>query len=135
VRNLNPNEHHAGKEFIVEEQTGLLAFLRARLSGQSRNNVKSILSGGAVSVDGKTVTQHDHALRPGQCVRIAPAEQQRYKMPKRLKIIYEDDELLTVNKPAGLLTVATGGASEPTAYRDATEYVRGQSEQPYFYRP
>ncbi len=114
----------AGKKFIVEEPSGLLAFLLAGLSGKSRNNVKSILSGGAVSVDGKTVTRHDHPLRPGQCVCISPPEQQPGKLTGRLKLIYEDDELLAVNKAAGLLTVATGSGNEQTAYREATEYVR-----------
>ena len=122
--NSNKPKHTAGKEYKVEEPSELLAFLLNKLSGKSRNNVKSVLSGGAVAVDGKTVTHYAHPLRPGQTVRIAAPEQMRYKQPKRLKIIFEDDELIAINKPAGLLTVATDIEKTQTAYHDVTEYVR-----------
>jgi 23S rRNA pseudouridine1911/1915/1917 synthase len=114
----------AGKAFIVEEQAGLLAFLLDKLSGKSRNNVKSLLTRRAVSVDGKTVTRHDYPLRAGQTVQIAAPGQRTYERPKHLKIIYEDDELIAVNKPAGLLSIATDSEKERTAYRDVTDYVR-----------
>ena len=120
----NKSKQTTEKVFIVEEQGSLLPFLLSNLTGKSRNNVKTILSGGAVSVDGKSVTKFDHPLRPGQTIRIAPPGQMRYKQPKRLKILFEDDELIAINKPSGLLTVATDTEKTQTAYHDVTEYVR-----------
>ncbi len=122
--NTDSTSKPSGMEFIADEQTGLLAFLLKTLTNKSRNNVKSILSSGAVSVDGKKTTRHDHPVRPGQAVRIAAPEQMRYKKPKRLKFVYEDDELIAINKPAGLLSVATDSENLQTAYRDVTDYVR-----------
>ncbi len=124
MQNNDKKKHLDGKDYIVEEPAELLAFLRLKLAQKSRNAVKTILSSGAVSVDGKKVTRHDHALRPGQTVRIASPDQMRYKQPKRLKVIYEDDELIAINKPAGLLTIATDLEKEQTAYHDVTDYVR-----------
>lgn len=45
-------------------------------------------------------------------------------LPKGLEIIYEDDEILVVNKPAGLLTVGTATNKSRTVYCFLTDYVR-----------
>ena len=45
-------------------------------------------------------------------------------LPRGLEIIYEDDDLLVVNKPAGLVTVGTATNTLRTAYHFLTDYVR-----------
>lgn len=99
-------------------------FLLKSLTGKSRNNVKSLLTNRTVSVDGKTVTKHDHPLKAGQTVRILSQEHMLQKQFKHLKIIYEDDELIAIDKPAGLLSIATDKEAERTAYHLMTDYVR-----------
>jgi 23S rRNA pseudouridine1911/1915/1917 synthase len=50
-------------------------------------------------------------------------------LPKGLVILYEDRDILVVDKPAGLLTIATDKAKSDTAYFMLTDYVRkGQSK-------
>jgi len=48
----------------------------------------------------------------------------RRHLPKNLEIIYEDNDILVVNKPAGLLTVGTETNKTNTAYYILTDYVR-----------
>lgn len=110
--------------YVVEEPTGLLEFLLKHVTGKSRNNIKSLLTNKTVSVDGKTVTRHDHPLKTGQTVRIALPVHMLQKQFKPLKIIYEDEELIAIDKPAGLLSVATDNEKENTAYHLMTDYVR-----------
>jgi RluA family pseudouridine synthase len=45
-------------------------------------------------------------------------------LPKGLKFLYEDDDILVVDKPAGLLTVGTATDKTRTAYHILTDYVR-----------
>ena len=45
----------------------------------------------------------------------------------RLPIVYEDQWVIVVDKPAGLLSMSTGGDGETTAYSILTDYVRSQS--------
>jgi RluA family pseudouridine synthase len=45
-------------------------------------------------------------------------------LPKNLKILYEDKDLLVVDKPAGLLSVATKTNKTRTVYYFLTDYVR-----------
>lgn len=115
--------------FTVTEPSGLLEFLLKNVTGKSRNNVKSLLTRKAVSVNGRTISRHDYALKPGQVVRIAPPEKEIQKQIKGLKFIYEDDELIVVDKPAGLLSIATDNEKEKTAYHLLTEYVRLQNKR------
>ena len=110
-------------EFTVAEAATLLPFLLEQVKGKSRNTVKNLLSRRQVRVNGKTVTNFDHPLRPGQVVSILPPEEERPPKPP-FDILYEDAELLVIDKPAGLLTVATDREKERTAYRMATAYVR-----------
>ena len=45
-------------------------------------------------------------------------------LPKELEILYEDRDIIVINKPAGLLTMATERERENTAYFLLTDYVR-----------
>ena len=106
----------------VEEADTLLPFLLAHARGYSRNNLKSLLTGRQVLVDGIPVTRHDAPLTPRQQVCLAPRRGKEAQLP--FPILYEDDRLLAVDKPAGLLTVANEGERLNTAYRQVTAYVR-----------
>lgn len=48
-------------------------------------------------------------------------------------ILYEDPELLVVNKPAGQLTIATDALRQETAYRQATDYIRIRNKKARLY--
>ncbi|TGM47125.1 RluA family pseudouridine synthase [Leptospira biflexa] len=50
-------------------------------------------------------------------------------LPKGLSIIYEDRDLLVVDKPAGLLTIATESEKSKTAYASLMDYVKKGSER------
>ena len=106
-------------EYTVEAGGPLLPFLLERVRG-SRNHVKSLLTRGQVEVDGKTVTRHDHPLTPGQWVAVLAAPRPAAPFP----VLYEDGRILVVDKPAGLLSMASDREKLRTAYRMATDYVR-----------
>ena len=105
-------------EYTVETGGPLLPFLLEREKG-SRNRVKALLARGQVSVDGETVTRHDHPLSPGQRVAVSPRAVEAPPFP----VLYEDGRLLVIHKPAGLLSMASDRERLRTAYRMATDYV------------
>lgn len=114
------------QSFTVNEPIGLLDFLFENMKGKGVNKVKSTLKYRLVSVDGKVTTQFDYPLRKGQVVSIASykPEYKRDNVPDMPDIIYEDDNIIVVNKPAGMLAVATDEEKENTAYHAVTEYVK-----------
>lgn len=116
---------------IVDEQNNgveLLAFLLDRIKNKSRNNIKSLLGFRAVSVDGKVVTRFNERLKTGQTVSVsaAPKNDNQYKNTFELPfpILHEDDSIIAIDKPCGLLSIATDKEKEVTAYRFLTEYVK-----------
>ena len=111
--------------YTVAEATTLLPFLLVHIKGKSRNNVKSLLSRKLVTVDGRPTSQFDTPLAPGQVVTIlsVPAPKSG-ALP--FPLLYEDEHLIVVNKPAKLLSVATDKEKTRTAYHIVTDYVKSQ---------
>lgn len=116
------------RELAVEEQGQALEFLLANVKGKSRNAVKSLLTNRQVLVDGQVVTRHDTPLAPGQVVTILPPGA---PAPADLPfpICYEDNWLLAIEKPAGLLAVASDKERERTAYRMVLDHQRAKDER------
>ena len=111
-------------EFVVTEPSGLLDLLLLKLSNKSRNHVKALLTHRQVSVDGIVITQYDTVIREGQRVKISRTAGQATKQKSTLNILYEDNDLIVINKPAGLLSIASDKENEHTAYRQLTDYVK-----------
>ena len=111
------------KEYPVNKSCELLEFLLETFSGQSRNSVKSLLSSHRVTIDGAPVTQFNFKLYPGDTVIISSTPI-RKKTRSNLPIIYEDDEIIVIDKPSGLLSVASDNEKGSTAYRMVSDYMQ-----------
>lgn len=98
----------------------LLPWLLAALAPTNRTRVKQLLQHGGVSVNGLPVTRHDHPLVPGDRVTVGGAPARADARGPTLPVVYEDDAVVVVDKPAGLLTVATDAEKEDTAFVRAT---------------
>jgi len=111
------------REFKVDKECELLSFLLEKLNSQSRNSIKSLLTHRRVSIDGAPVTQFNFKLYKGDVVIISKTSIHK-KTRSNLPIIYEDDELIAINKPSGLLSIASDKEKGSTAYRMLMDYVQ-----------
>ncbi len=111
------------RQYPVKKECELLSFLLETFSNQSRNSVKSLLGSHRVSVDGAPVTQFNFKLYPGDTVIVSNSPIKK-KTRSRLPIIYEDDEIIVINKPSGLLSIASDKEKSSTAYRMLSDYVQ-----------
>lgn len=111
------------RELRPEGETELLDFLLGAVRGKSRNAVKNLLTHRQVLVDGVVTTRHDTPLTPQNVVTLLPPDA---PAPAQLPfpICYEDDHLLAIEKPAGLLSVASDRERERTAWRMVSQAVR-----------
>lgn len=114
---------------IVEKDDTLLACLLTLLPHRNRKILKAVLRDGQVSIDGKPVTQFDHALRSGQRVEINWERKSPQQQPHGLNIFYEDNDLIIINKPSGLLTIATAKEKRKTAYAILSDYVKKEDSE------
>ena len=104
-----------------------MEFLLAKMGGMTRTAVKSLLSHRQVSVNGTIHTRHDTPLHKGDTVTISGSRGNTELHHPKLKMVYEDDNLIVVEKQRGLLTVPVRAESkETTAYSILKAYVRRQ---------
>lgn len=113
-------------EYVVKEKNTLMEFLLLTLTGQSRNNIKSLLSRKQVLVNDVPISQFDFALYAKDLVKVTPFTNRRVVVIKgdKLSVIHEDDELIVINKQSGLISIASDKESVRTAYRLVNEHVQ-----------
>ena len=92
-------------KYLVKKDILLMEFL---LNFYSKKNVKNLLKYKQVKVNGRVVSQFNYQLNKGDQVMIDKSEINETD----LKIIYEDKELIVINKPSGLLSISGGGEKE-----------------------
>ena len=128
---LQKNYKKSEKEtvILVREESELMAFLLAKMGGMSRTSVKSLLSHRQVMVNGKIVTQFNFPLKVSDKVTINSSRGNTELSHPKLKILYEDNDLIVVEKHEGLLTVSSGRGDETTAFSILKNYVKRSSPQ------
>ena len=116
--------------FRVEALAELMPFLLSKLGGMTRTSVKQLLSQRRVTVNAGIQTRHDTPLKPGDVVQVLQGRGNVELRHPKLRIIYEDDALIVVEKKNGLLTVPYNPkSSEMTAYSILKEYVKKESKR------
>ncbi|MDR1544941.1 MAG: RluA family pseudouridine synthase [Prevotellaceae bacterium] len=112
------------KDFIAEKPMQLLEYLSVAFQGKSRSEVKSYLAHRQIAVNGKCCTAFDFALQKGDAVRFSSVGEEKPNPNHKCSIVYEDADILIVNKKYGVLSMSTGQDGETTAYSLMTEHVR-----------
>lgn len=96
----------------VEQPAPLLDWLLQHVHHLSRSKVKATLQGRGIRVDGKVVTQFDYPLKAGQKVTVSRTKQNNSIFKNRyVKIVYEDQYLVVIEKNVGVLSMAAGHSS------------------------
>ena len=101
--------------FEVKQDDELLSCVRKELSSLPSGKAKSFLEHRLISVDGMITTKFNYPVKQGQTIKIQQTVSTTVDCP--LEIVYEDEDLFAVYKPAGLLSVATDTEKENTAIR------------------
>ena len=113
----------------VHGEVPLLEFLFSRLTDMPKSTVKHYLTNKQVLVNGSCITQYNFTLYKEDVVVIAKYAQRDAKKPlEKPDIIYEDNEIIVINKPSGLLSVESDTERNKTAYRQVEQYVRAKDK-------
>jgi 23S rRNA pseudouridine1911/1915/1917 synthase len=110
----------------VKENTTLLPFLIDNLRKMSRDNVKSLLRNKQVTVNGQPVTQFNHEIRPSDKIVVTGERLTDGILIRNMKIVYEDEHIIVIDKNAGLLSMASDNEKYLTAYNILSNYVKLQ---------
>jgi 23S rRNA pseudouridine1911/1915/1917 synthase len=103
--------------------------LRALYPQASGRSLKQWLETGRVIVDGRAC--RDGRLEIGPDAVVVLGGRRSAPFPRGLTLVHEDDAILVVVKPAGLLTIATERERERTAHRLLRDYLAARGERPF----
>lgn len=121
------------KSYSVSTETTLLPFLFETLKDRSKTDVRSLLKNRHVAIKGKAVTQFDTPLLPGDKVEINFGRAFfKFKNPQ-VKIVFEDEWIVVIEKASGLLSVANARVREKNAFEIVREYVRHSNPEANLY--
>lgn len=101
---------------VDEEAVRLDVFLSQRL-GQTRNQISQMIEQNAVTIDGKATSKSGQKLKSGQNVAVVfPEAKSTPPQPIDfdVEILYEDDDVLVINKPSALTVHPAPSVKEPT---------------------
>ena len=104
----NPQKDY--DHYIVEQPMPLLEWMLANLKG-SRSKLKATLQGRGIKVDGKTVTQFNFQLEKGMRLSVSKSKKNDFFKSRYVKILYEDQHIVVIEKAPGILSMAAGHAS------------------------
>ncbi len=79
----------------------------------SKTTLRSWLKEGRIYVDGLKILRTNHPVQEGQTLELKPKV---YTIARNLHILYEDNDIVVVDKPPGLLSVATESETENTVH-------------------
>lgn len=113
---------NADKEIVLSE------LLLEEFKTASRSMVKKIILHGSVTINGIEVTKVTTLVNPGDVVEYTRFKAPRSHMNAPFPVIYEDDVLLVVDKPAGILTHAEKGSSGTSLYKELLEFIKERSK-------
>ena len=126
-------------EISIDEESILLDELALQFKNTSKNKLRNMLTEGRISVNGKIEHRAKRELIKGDLVKIldkatskeiTPPPQQKIT---NLEIIFEDDDILVVEKPAGLLSVATNKMESDTLHSRCLDYIRTKHHSNWCY--
>lgn len=112
-------------KLIVNNSDTLYNYLRNNLKNKSKNNIKSLLKNNLICVNNKTVTKFDYILNIGDTIEINKSIDKEFN----LKIIYEDNNIIVVDKPTKLLTISNKNEKENTLYHEVSKYLKKQNKK------
>lgn len=111
----------------VEKEGLLLETILELFSEQSHKKLKSYLKNNSIFVNGKCITAYNYKVRKNDIIEIRKDYKTHKKCP--LKILFEDEYFLVIDKPTHLLTIATTKEKEKTAYHIMREFIKERNSK------
>lgn len=111
-----------------ELTTPLMEFVSRNFPAAPRNDLKKWLKFGHLMINGIVTHAFDAPVEPGQWVELNLSRPfPQFRHPK-IQMVYEDDDVIVINKAYGLLSVGTGSQKkEETAYNILKDYLKEAS--------
>lgn len=117
--------------FIVDKEINLLDAIFDFKKDLSKKSIKSFIKNKMIKVNDKVITNNNYLLNNGDLIEIC---YEKRIIPKYdLDILYEDEYLIAINKPCGLLSISNDKEKDVTAYRMVSDYVKSNNKKNFIF--
>lgn len=123
-KNYQKQETGKNNRLKVKASVELMDFLLSNMGGMKRNSIKQLLSHRQISVNNQIITKFNHLLKVNDVVEISNQTGTSELTHSKLKVLFEDKDIIVVDKKEGLLTVSTGTGGELTAFSILKNHVQ-----------
>tara|TARA_B110000003_G_scaffold11448_2_gene11557 strand:+ start:2330 stop:3202 length:873 start_codon:yes stop_codon:yes gene_type:complete len=119
-------------KIIIESEQSLIEVLSKSFPNSSKNKIRKMLTEGRISINGEIEHKAKRPLKESDIVEILDKTISRELTPPpkqkltNLNIIFEDEDILLVEKPAGLLSIATNKMEPDTLHSRCVDYVKSK---------
>ncbi|MBD5199071.1 MAG: RluA family pseudouridine synthase [Bacteroidales bacterium] len=110
--------------FEVADQSILMDFLCRVMPDRKRSSIKQLLKFGSVMVNGNVTSQFNVPLNQGDTVKVNLTRAFPVFYNRRVKIVYEDDDIIVIEKGYGLLSMGNEKIKDGTAYSILKDYLK-----------
>jgi 23S rRNA pseudouridine1911/1915/1917 synthase len=107
----------------------LIEFLGEQYPDSPRTRIKKLLQSGTIRVNERPVTLHSYSLKPGDIVEINKQAGNAARAGLPFPVLYEDPDVIVVDKPAGISTSSTDGSR--SIQETISEFLKRQSKGRY----
>jgi len=121
MKNIWKNLENMNKYIAYKSE--LLDFLYENVKEYNKKDIKTFLKYGSILVNNKVITKYNYQLKDNDVITI-----NKYNKDKNIDIIYEDKDLIVVNKESGILVVDNETNKNKTLYNLVSEYVKTKNK-------
>jgi len=112
----------------IKQEISLTGLLLQEFRDASKASVKNLISHGCIQVNGKMVTNPSTVIKPGDNVEYIRRKKPQTKVKAPFPVIFEDEVILVVEKPPGLLTIGDKGIGGTSFYKIMLDHVKEKSK-------
>ena len=112
-------------KLIVKGKDELYNYLRKNLN-KSKNNIKSLLKNECIYVNDKMITKYNYIVNTNDIITIGKYIKEN---TFDLKIIYEDENIIIIDKPTKILTISNDKEKNKTLNREVSNYLKKENKK------
>ena len=111
--------------YIVKEESTLLEYILKYIE-PNRKKAKKMLSNKSILINNKNISKFNYPVHINDKIEINKFVNK--KIQDKINIVYEDENIIVINKPAGLLTISTEKEKQHTLYSIVSNYVKEKNK-------
>lgn len=110
--------------WTAAEESTLMQCLEAKLTDHKRTSIKALMKYNQVALNSMPTSQFDQPVHAGATLSVNFTRPFVVFSHPRIKLVYEDNDIIVINKGSGILSVSTDNVKDGTAYSILRDYLK-----------